>query len=130
MLELEKAEGDRFKPAVINVIYTDFLGREEPWGMVHASTTLVHIERRGNDILVYGTGQTGEGILTLGRQEIQFKIVEEPRCARDGLIDCQGYYQSGPPAGYIYYGEDDDQIVEWEIAYFIYDSEDPEEGDS
>ena len=128
-LELEKAEGDRFKPAVINVIYTDFLGREEPWGMVHASTTLGHMERRGNDILVYGTGQTGAGIVTLGRQEIQFTIVEEPRCARDGLIDCQGYYQSGPPAGYIYYGEDDDQIVEWEIAYFIYDSEDPEEGE-
>jgi hypothetical protein len=125
VLELEKAEGDRFKPAVINVIYTDFLGREEPWGMVHASTTLGHIERRGNDILVYGTGQTGEGILTLGRQEIQFTIVEEPRCARDGLIDCQGYYQSGSSVGFIYYGEDDDQIVEWELAYFIYDTEDP-----
>lgn len=127
VLELEKAEGDRFKPAIVNVNYTDFLGREEPWGMVHASTTLGHIERDGNNILVYGTGQTGEGILTLGREQILFNIVEEPRCARDGLIDCQGYYQSGPPAGYIYYGEDDDQIVEWEIAYFIYDSEDPEE---
>ena len=127
VLELEKAEGDRFKPAVINVIYTDFLGREEPWGMVHASTTLGHIERRGNDILVYGAGETGEGILTLGREEIQFTLVEEPRCglAHEGYSpDCQGYAYSGPSAGYIYYGEDDDQIVEWELAYFIYDRED------
>ena len=126
VLELEKAEGDRFKPAVINVIYTDFLGREEPWGMEHASTTLGHIERDGNNILVYGTGQTGEGILTLGREEIQFTIVEEPRCGKDGTgyaPDCQGYAYSGPTQGYIYYGEDDDQIVEWELAYFIYDSE-------
>ena len=132
VLELEKAEGDRFKPAVINVIYTDFLGREEPWGMVHASTTLGHIERQGNDILVYSTGETGEGIVTLGNEEIQFTLVEEPRC---GLLhegyspDCKGYAYSGPAAGYIYYGEDDDQIVEWELAYFIYDRENPADED-
>ena len=126
VLELEKAEGDRFKPAFINVIYTDFLGREETWGIVHASTTLGHIERRGNDILVYGTGETGEGIVTLGRQEIQFTIVEEPRCGKASTgyaPDCQGYAYSGPTQGYIYYGDDDDQIVEWELAYFIYDRE-------
>ena len=128
VLELEKAEGDRFKPAVINVNYTDFLGREEPWGMKDASTTLGHIERDGNNILVYGTGQTGEGILTLGRQQILFNIVEEPRCGKESngyTTDCQGYSYSGPPDGYIYYGDDDNQIVEWEIAYFIYDAEDP-----
>ena len=124
VLELEKAEGDRFKPAVINVIYTDFLGREEPWGMVHAYTTLGHIERDGNNILVYGTGQTGEGILTLGREQILFNIVEEPRCGKEDGIDCQGYSFRGPPDGYIYYGDDDDQIVEWELAYFIYSKED------
>ena len=128
VLELEKAEGDRFKPAIINVNYTNFLGEKEPWGMVDASTTLGHIERRGNNILVYGTGQPGEGIVTLGREEIQFTIVEEPRCGKiaNGFVpDCQGYAYSGPEQGYIYYGDDDDQIVEWEIAYFIYDTEDP-----
>ena len=96
--------------------------------MVHASTTLGHLERKGNNILVYGTGQTGVGILTLGSEEIQFTIVEEPRCGKisNGFVpDCQGYAYSGPEQGYIYYGEDDNQIVEWEIAYFIYDSEDP-----
>ena len=132
VLELEEAEGDRFKPAVINVNYTNFLGEEEPWGMVHAFTTLGHIERNGNNILVYGTGETGEGVLTLGREQILFNIVEEPRCGRDGngyAPDCQGYSYSGPSRGYIYYGDDDDQIVEWELAYFIYDTEDPSQSD-
>lgn len=132
VLELEKAEGDRFKPAIINVNYTDFYGDEEPWGMVHASTTLGHIERRGNNILVYGTGETGEGIVTLGREEIQFTIVEEPRCGKQTpgyAPDCQGYAYSGPEKGYIYYGDDDDQIVEWELAYLIYSPEDPSQGD-
>ncbi len=127
VLELKKAEGDRFKPAIINVNYTSFLGEKEPWGMSDASTTLGHIERSGDDILVYGTGETGQGIVTLGMEEIQFSIVEEPRCglAHDGYSpDCMGYAYSGPAAGYIYYGEDDDQIVEWELAYFIYDKED------
>ena len=131
VLELEKAHGDRFKPAIINVNYTNFLGEEEPWGMRHASTTMGHIERRGNNILVYGTGEIGEGIVTVGREEIQFEIVEEPRCGKQTsgyAPDCQGYAYSGPPKGYIYYGDDDDQIVEWELAYFIYSVEsDPDD---
>jgi len=38
-LSMEKEAGDRFDPAIVNVDYKDMLGRNEPWGMVHHSTT-------------------------------------------------------------------------------------------
>ena len=126
LLELEKPRGDRFKPVIVNVNYTNFLGESEPWGMVHASTTMGSMKRDGDNILIYGTGDTGTGILTLGRNEIQFEIVAEPRCGKESsgfTPDCMGYDYSGPTDGYIYYGEDDDQIVEWEVAYFLYDKQ-------
>ena len=98
-----------------------------PYGDYNGVTGVDENTRTNNKILlVYGTGETGEGIVTLGRQEIQFTIVEEPRCGKASTgyaPDCQGYAYSGPTQGYIYYGDDDDQIVEWELAYFIYDRE-------
>ena len=39
-LSMEKASGDRFNPAIVTVDYKDMLGRNEPWGMVHHSTTI------------------------------------------------------------------------------------------
>lgn len=121
VLELEKAEGDRFYPAVVYVNYTDFLGEKEPWGMEHASTTIGSLERDGDYILIYGDGRTGDGVLTLGTKEIQFRIDPEPVCTVEDRIDCVGYYQK-PSQEYIYYGEDDDTIVTWELGIFVYAS--------
>jgi len=120
-LETEKFEGDRFEPAVVYVDYTDFLGNDEPWGMVHASSTIGSLERDGDYILIYGDGRTGDGILTLGRQEIQFRIEPEPVCAVENRIDCVGYTQRSSQS-YIYYGEDDDKIVTWELGILLYAS--------
>lgn len=127
VLETDKFEGDRFDPAVVYVNYTDFLGNNEPWGMVHASSTIGRLERDGDYILIYGDGRTGDGILTLGRQEIQFRIEEEPVCEVDtsyvggGGIDCEGFKQR-TGQDLIYYGEDDDKVVTWELGVFVYAS--------
>ena len=122
-LSMEKKTGDRFDPAIVNVDYQDMLGRNEPWGMVHHSTTIGEAVRVGRDTVhIFGDGRTGEGIFTLGIKEIQFRIEEEPRCPRSGGLDCLGYAFSGPSEGFIYYGDDDDTIVTWELGVLVYAS--------
>ena len=122
-LSMEKDAGDRFDPAIVNVDYKDMLGRLEPWGMVHHSTTIGKAIRVGRDTVhIFGDGLTGDGIFTLGVQEIQFRIEEEPRCPKDGGLDCLGYSFNGPSSGFIYYGEDDSTLVTWELGVLVYAS--------
>ena len=122
-LSMEKETGDRFDPAIVNVDYQDMLGRLEGWGMVHHSTTIGKAVRVGRDTVhIFGDGRTGNGIFTLGVKEIQFRIEEEPRCPKSGGLDCLGYAFSGPSEGFIYYGDDDDTIVTWELGVLVYAS--------
>ena len=130
-LSMEKEAGDRFDPAIVNVDYKDMLGREEGWGMVHHKTSMGYAEREGCcTVKIYGDGGTGDGIFTLGRQEIQFRIEEEPICefvdeprwyGSSTRIDCEGHTQKGGQE-LIYYGEDDDRIVTWELGILVYAS--------
>tara|TARA_S200002703_G_scaffold135153_1_gene123911 strand:- start:90 stop:1352 length:1263 start_codon:yes stop_codon:yes gene_type:complete len=121
-LSMEKDAGDRFDPAIVNVDYKDMLGRNEPWGMVHHSTTIGEAVRVGRDTVhIFGDGRTGDGIFTLGRQEIQFRIEEEPLCKVDSGVDCEGYTQRSNQQ-FIYYGEDDNRIVTWELGVLVYAS--------
>ncbi len=121
-LSMEKEYGDRFDPAIVEVNYRDMLDRDEPWGMVHHKTTIGRAVRLDRDtVAIYSDGRTGDGIFTLGVQEIQFRIEPEPVCAVENKIDCAGYYQS-PTQQYIYYGEDDDKIVNWELGILLYAS--------
>ena len=114
--------GDRFHPVILDINYVDMLGRDEPWGMVHHSTTIGKAIRTGRDTVeIYGDGRTGDGIFTLGVEEIQFRIEPEPVCTVENRIDCEGYYQR-PTQEYIYYGEDDDKIVTWELGILLYAS--------
>ena len=113
---------DRFTPAVISVDYKDMLGRVEAWGMEHSDTTLGRSERVGCcTVEIYGDGRTGDGTFTLGVERIQYTIVSEPVCQRTGGVDCQGYTQRSPQE-FIYYGEDDTQVVTWELGIFTYAS--------
>ena len=113
---------DRFTPAVISVDYKDMLGRVEAWGMEHSDTTLGRSERVGCcTVEIYGDGRTGDGTFTLGVERIQYTIVSEPVCQRTGGVDCQGYTQQSPQE-FIYYGEDDTQVVTWELGIFTYAS--------
>jgi hypothetical protein len=131
-LSMEKETGDKFDPAVVDVDYRDMLDRDEPWGMVHHSTTIGKAVRVGRDTVhIFGDGRTGDGIFTLGRQEIQFRIEEEPLCAfaddaapwlgSSRRIDCEGHVQKGGQQ-HIYYGEDDDRLVTWELGILVYAS--------
>jgi hypothetical protein len=121
-LSMEKDAGDRFDPAIVNVDYKDMLGRNEPWGMVHHSTTIGEAIRVGRDTVhIFGDGRVGDGIFTLGRQEIQFRIEREPLCEVDSRIDCEGHTQRSNQQ-FIYYGEDDDRIVTWELGVLVYAS--------
>ena len=117
-----KEVGDRFYPVVLDINYVDMLGRDEPWGMVHHSTTIGKAIRTGRDTVeIYGDGRTGDGIFTLGVEEIQFRIEPEPVCTVENRVDCVGYTQRSSQ-NYIYYGEDDDKIVTWELGILLYAS--------
>ena len=121
-LSMEKDAGDKFDPAIVNVNYRDMLDRDEPWGMVHHSTTIGRAVRVGRDTVhIFSDGRTGDGIFSLGRQEIQFRIEEEPVCEVDSRIDCEGYRQNSSQ-DLIYYGEDDDRVVTWELGVLVYAS--------
>lgn len=130
-LSMEKEYGDRFDPAIVKVDYKDNLGNIEPWGMVHHKTTIGKAVRLDRDtVAIYGDGRTGDGIFTLGRTEIQFRIEQEPVCefvdepkyyASSTRTDCEGYTQKGGQE-LIYYGEDDDRIVTWELGVLVYAS--------
>jgi len=121
-LKIEQAIGDRFKPAIIDVEYIDMLGRDEPWGMVHHSTTIGKAIRVGRDTVeIYGDGEVGTGIFTLGRQEIQYTIDPEPVCETYNRVDCVGY-ENRSRQNFIYYGEDDTTLVTWELGIVEYAS--------
>ena len=119
-LTLEREVGDRFTPVLVNVNYVNNRGDKEPWGMEHASTTLGYTERVGRDtVFIWGDGRTGDGIFTLGQEDIQFRMETEPTCYVENQIDCQGYRQRTTDS-MIYYGEDDNFVVTWELGVLIY----------
>lgn len=122
-LSMEKESGDRFDPAIVDVDYKNNQGLLEPWGMVHHSTTMGKAIRVGRDTVhIFGDGRTGTGIFRLGWKEIEFTMEEEPRCAREFNVDCEGYEFRGPSKGFIYYGEDDNTVVTWELGVLVYAS--------
>ena len=117
-LSLEESPGDRFYPVIVDVDYVDIRGDHQEWGMQDASATIGIVKRVDDKIHIYGDGRLGDGIFTLGSEEIQFRIDPEPTCDIEDRIDCQGYRQVTEPM--IYYGEDDDLVVTWELGVLIY----------
>jgi hypothetical protein len=102
--------GDRFVPVVFDTGY-----EEEP----EIVATLGRVTFDNGQIRILGDGEVGEGTITINGDEWQYTIQEEPRCGKkEGTTsyDCQSYRYAGTTPGYIYYGEDDDRVVEWELA--------------
>jgi len=117
VVTLVKPEGDRFKPVIIDV--------DAPQGYEYETTdrTMGFVSQTADGLQISGDGNVGTGYILINDEEYSYDIIPEPRCERTGTYnDCQGYTYSGKTAGYIYYGDDDDQIVEWEIAYWVHDS--------
>jgi hypothetical protein len=118
-VEIDNEYGDRFKPVVVTVDYTEN-GEPIEWdyeiGIGNA------VKANANTLHIFGDGRLGEDFVTIEGERYTYTIREEPRCgievAGGGTrIDCQGYTYRGQGAdGLIYYGEDDTQIVEWELV--------------
>lgn len=110
--------GDRFKPVVFK-IESDYEYDVYP-EIGRAVKTETGVE-------IYGTGQTGAATVefVFGADDVEtywYEIEPEPKCASQSYVDCEGNSYVGKPSGYIWYGEDDDQVVEWELAIFLYAS--------
>lgn len=112
--------GDRFQPVIVSVYYTvdgqaaDY-EYQVPYGLVEVSS---------DGFLIYGDGQRHEDlVLTVNGEEFLYQLYTEPRCGKvDPYTDCQGYAYTGSPDGYIYYGDDDETVVEWQLGYIYYDN--------
>ena len=126
ILEVEiSGSGDRFYPVRVDISYT-IDNVEQPYDY---KLSMGWAEQTPDGLLIYGDGLVGDGILTVNDEEYQFTIVEEPTCdvsdAQYGLgTDCAGYLHRIPSKGpFIYYGESDTTVVEWEMVYLHFDSE-------
>jgi hypothetical protein len=112
--------GDRFKPVSVRVEYTiDGVGADYEIGVPYGD-----VEESHDGFLIYGDGQRHEDLVfTVNGDEYLYQLRPEPRCGRvDMHNDCTGYTFRGKTKGYIYYGEDDQDIVYWGLAYTAYDN--------
>jgi hypothetical protein len=106
--------GDRFEPVYVSIDYT-IDGEPADYDTIASIGQLVSTD---GGVFIYGDGSTGEGLLTVNEEEFLYTIVEEPRCEHT----LQGYtVRAGTPSrGFIYYGEEDERIVAWELAFLYY----------
>lgn len=123
--------GDRFKPVRVDVQYFNRKGqRSSNWEFEVPEE--VRAEKVGHELHIYGDGRERQGAewftidTPAGLSDSDtFRLKAEPRCASDDSSgtwrDCQGYAYFGRKDGLIYYGEEDTQVVEWDIAYVIAD---------
>lgn len=124
-VSIDNTYGDRFKPVVVTVDYK--VQGETSGAWTH------DVGERINDttLHVYGSGVAGDGFVLINDQEYTFQFREEPRCAKpDPFNDCLGYAYSGDVDGLIYYGEEDTDVVEWEISIVFYGAGEGDNGDA
>ena len=112
--------GDRFKPVSVRVEYTiDGVGADYEIGVPYGD-----VEESHDGFLIYGDGQRHEDLVfTVNGEEFLYQLKREPRCGKvDMQTDCTNYVYRGVSRGYIYYGEEDQEIVYWGLAYTAYDN--------
>ena len=125
-----KEEGDRWDPVVFSYYEAGMpIPDNQPDPEVEVTLGSVELDKENGRILIRGAGVTGEGTMVVNGEEWRYTIVPEPRCGRvdNTSRDCMGYFYSGTERGYIYYGEDDDTIVEWELGWFEYTATESDE---
>ena len=117
---IDNTFGDRFKPVSVRVEYTiDGVG-----ALYEVKVPYGDVEESHDGFLIYGDGQGHENLVfTVNGEEFLYQLRREPRCGKvDNLLDCTGYTFRGKSKGYIYYGEEDQQIVYWGLGYTAYDN--------
>jgi len=114
--------GTIFKPAVVSVNATQW-GDSADW----TYETDGRVERDGDKLYVYNT-QDAEGLTTIEvlGEEIDVTLAKLPRCLLNGSLDCEGYEQYAYTGPLTYYGPDDTQVVEVELAFLRPRTETPE----
>lgn len=128
---VDNTYGDRFKPVRVDVQYFNmFGGRSSNWqfevtrGRAEKVGHELHIYREdeADDVSDYFTITTPANLTW----DDSYQLKPEARCEStfdgDTWRDCTGAQYFGRKDGLIYYGEDDTQIVEWEIAFNITDT--------
>ena len=123
-VELSSESGDRFVPVVFEVSYTQF-GEPLEWEYEASVGRVVETE---SGLEIYSEGNLGTHSIVIAGEEYQYGLIEEPRCEKQGpdsgfnnVGDCQGYRYNGRGSGFIYYGEEDTRMVEWELAYLLFE---------
>lgn len=119
-VEIDDTYGDRFKPIVVDVDYT-VQGEPAEWTF----ETEARAEQTPTGLLVYGRGVDESVTLMVNDEEYLLNLKREPRCAveraQNGVsYDCLGYQQQGGWS-LIYYGEDDQHVVQVELVVTVYD---------
>ena len=115
-VEVKKREGDYFKPVIVEVKGTD------EWDFdIEAG----HAKRTETGLEITSDGQVGTWLLTIAGEQYEYELVTPPVCeAPRGSgprpsktkVDCEGYEVGLRAAPMIWYGEDDEQIVDIEIS--------------
>jgi hypothetical protein len=129
-VESVNPEGDRFRPVMFSI--------DAPEGYTYQITdsTIGNITETPDSLFITGDGRIGTGIIVIDDEEYSYQIVEEPRCRNERIpnsssfVDCLGYNiagrgQLGREAGFVYYGEDDERIVEWEWGWLWARNDEP-----
>ena len=124
--------GDRFKPVRVDVQYFNKKGqRSSNWEFEVPEG--IRAEKVGHELHIYGDGEPSEFdewftiYAASGQTESDtFRLNAEPRCESTqydtyGWLDCTGAKYYGRKDGLIYYGEADEQVVTWDIAFNITD---------
>ena len=117
---VDNEHGDRFKPVIVSVDYTiDGERSAYTYSVPYGDT-----EDTYDGFLIYGDGQRHENLIfTVNAEEFLYQLNPEPRCGKiDMQNDCMGYTFRGKTKGYIYYGEDNEDVVYWGLGYTAYDN--------
>ena len=122
---IDNTYGDRFRPVIVTVEYI-VQGEEAEWTYEVEMGRAVKVD--DNTLHIYGDG-SGDSVdfnLQINEESYLYQLRREPRCASEPFDsgmrqDCLGYQYRGRNDGMIYYGEDDTQVVEWDIAFHITD---------
>ncbi len=115
---IDNTYGDRFRPVVVTV---EYLVQGEPAEWTY-EVEMGRAEKVSDTVLhIYGdgTGTSVDFILYINDETYLYQLKPEPRCGIDKSKDCLGYKQYG---GWdlIYYHEDDDTVVDVELAVVVY----------